>query len=86
MATYGWYDLVGNVGVVVIVGTYLLLQLGRLNGSGFAYSMLNATGASMVIVSLMFNFNLSAFVVELFWVLISLLGVARNVARANRPS
>jgi hypothetical protein len=78
---YTWYDLVGMFGVAVIVATYLLLQLERLDGAGLAYSLLNAAGASMVLVSLYYEFNLSAAVVEAFWVLISLLGVAKNVAR-----
>ena len=78
---YAWYDFVGMLGVAVIIGTYLLLQLERLDAAGLAYSLLNAVGASMVLVSLYYEFNLSAVVVEAFWVLISLLGVAKNVAR-----
>ena len=78
---YAWYDLVGMLGVAVIIGTYLLLQLERLDAAGLVYSLLNAVGASMVLVSLYHEFNLSAVVVEAFWVLISLLGVAKNVAR-----
>ena len=78
---YMWYDLVGMLGVAVIIVTYLMLQLERLEGAGLAYSLLNAAGASMVLVSLYYEFNLSAVVVEGFWVLISLLGVAKNVAR-----
>lgn len=86
VAGYAWYDLVGNVGVAVIVGTYLLMQLGRLDGAGLAYSSLNAAGASLVALSLVFDFNLSAFVVECFWILISLVGVARNLTRRGQPS
>jgi hypothetical protein len=83
VASYGWYDFVGNVGVAIIVGTYLWLQLGRLDGAGLAYALLNAAGASLVVVSLLFDFNLSAFVVEVFWVLISLVGVARHAIAAK---
>jgi hypothetical protein len=79
--SYAWYDLVGMLGVAVIIGTYLLLQLERLSGTGLTYALLNAAGASMVLVSLAYEFNLSAVVVEAFWVLISLLGVAKHLAR-----
>lgn len=82
--TYGWYDLVGIVGVAIIIGTYLMLQLGRLASSDLTYSVLNAVGASMVIVSLLVDFNLSAFVVEAFWVLISLVGIARYMTSRRR--
>lgn len=74
---YAWYDLVGSVGVGVIIITYILLQSGKLRSENLAYSLLNAAGASLIIVSLIYNFNFSAFVVEFFWVLISLYGVAK---------
>ena len=81
---YEWFDVVGMLGTAVVIGTYLLLQLGRLDGAGLAYSLANAAGAGMIIVSLAYEFNMAAFVVEAFWVLISLLGVARHLARRMR--
>lgn len=75
--SYSWSDLVGNVGVAFIILAYLGLQLGRLDGRGPAYSFANAVGAALVIVSLAYDFNLSAFVIEAFWVLISLIGIWR---------
>lgn len=80
---YAWYDFVGNLGVAIIVVTYLLMQLGRLDGAGLAYASLNAVGATFVLVSLLFEFNLSAFVVETFWVLISLVGIVRRLGAAK---
>jgi len=74
---YGLFDLVGNVGVVIMIVAYLLLQLNRLDSNAPAYSLLNAFGAGLVILSLTVNFNLSAFILEVFWVLISLIGVYR---------
>jgi multidrug transporter EmrE-like cation transporter len=75
--SYGPLDLIGNIGVVVLMITYLGLQLNKLSSDGLAYSLLNAIGASLVIVSLLFNFNLSALLMEVFWVLISLIGIYR---------
>jgi hypothetical protein len=72
---YGPLDLVGNIGVILLIIAYLMLQLNKLSSDGLAYSLLNAIGASLLIVSLLFNFNLSALVIEVFWVLISLLGI-----------
>ena len=74
---YGPLDFVGNIGVVVLVITYLMLQLNKLSSSGLAYSLLNAIGASLIVISLLVNFNLSAFIMEVFWVLISLVGIYR---------
>lgn len=74
---YGLLDFVGNVGVVVLMVTYLLLQLNKLRSDDLAYSLLNAIGASLIVVSLLVNFNLSAFLMEVFWVLISFVGIYR---------
>src|ERR1043165_5501176 len=68
--SYGPMDLLGNIGVVVMILTYLMLQLNKLSSHGLAYSMLNAIGAGLVIVSLLFKFNLSALLLEGFWGLI----------------
>ena len=76
---YSWYDLVGNVGVLMMVIAYLLLQLEKVSGSAVSYLLLNAAGALLVIASLTFHFNLSAFVMEVFWLLISLFGLAKSL-------
>jgi len=74
---YAWYDLIGSVGVGIIIFTYVLLQINKIKSESLAYSVLNAAGASLIIVSLVYNFNFPAFVVEFFWVLISLYGIVK---------
>jgi hypothetical protein len=74
---YSLLDLVGNIGVVLLMIAYLMLQLNKLRSDGLAYSLLNVFGASLIILSLLVNFNLSAFIMEVFWVLISFVGIYR---------
>jgi hypothetical protein len=74
---YGWFDLVGNIGVLLMVIAYLLLQLEKLSSSAFSYLLLNTIGAVLVLISLTYRFNLSAFLMEAFWLLISLYGLTR---------
>lgn len=74
---YAWYDSVGSIGVGIIILTYILLQAEKIKSESLIYSLLNASGASLIIVSLIYNFNFSAFIVEFFWVLISLYGIAK---------
>jgi hypothetical protein len=74
---YGLLDLIGNVGVVVLMIAYLMLQLNKLRSDGLAYSLLNAVGATLIVFSLVVNFNLSALIMEVFWVLISCVGIYR---------
>jgi hypothetical protein len=83
MSGYAWHDLVGNLGVVMILGTYFALQVGRLDAKSFLYSGLNAFGAGSITVSLFFDFNLSAFVVEAAWVAVSVYGLVQVRRRRN---
>lgn len=76
--------MVGSVGVGVLIGTYLLLQLSTLDSRGLAYSPLNLLGAGLVMPSSLSDFDLSAFAIELFWILISLIGVFRRLGNPNR--
>jgi hypothetical protein len=85
-AGLSWFDLAGFIGVSLIVLTYLLLQLNKLPSSSPRYSLLNAIGSLLIIVSLLFDFNWSAFLVEAFWFLISLLGLTRSLLVANRTT
>ena len=73
--TYSWYDFLGNVGVLLILLSYLLLQMKKIKSQSMYYSLMNAAGALLILVSLYYNFNLSAFVMEVFWLLISLYGL-----------
>jgi len=74
---YGALDFVGNIGVVVLMVTYLMLQLNKLSSASLAYSALNALGAGLIAFTLLFDFNLSALIMEVFWVLISFVGIYR---------
>ena len=72
-----WYNWLGHLGVALIIGTYLLLQMGRMSSKGILYSALNALGAALIIVSLIYDFNLSALIIEIFWIGISLVEIYR---------
>ena len=79
-----WYDFAGSVGVVLIVAAFLLLQLDRVASNSLAYLSANAVGAALILLSLLYEFNLSAFLMEVFWLAISLLGLGRRMrARAS---
>ena len=79
-----WYDIVGFLGVLCIVLAYFLIQTGKLESSSISYSILNGTGASLVLLSLYYDFNFPSFVVEFFWLLISILGLIRALRSKDR--
>lgn len=72
-----WYDYVGTTGVFIILVAYFLLQTERLASASLVYSVLNLLGAVLITVSLVYDFNFSAFVIEIFWIALSLYGIAR---------
>ena len=74
-----WPNIVGSLGALLIVAAYLLLQTGRLAVESLRYSLVNALGAAGILISLVYEFNLGAFVIELFWLLISLYGIYRGM-------
>ena len=76
-----WYDILGTVGVAIIILTYVLLQIERLRSDQLAYSLLNAVGAALILISLYYAFNFPSFVVEFFWLVISLFGIGKYLVR-----
>lgn len=79
-----WYDIVGTLGVAIIILTYVLLQIERVRSDQLIYSLLNAIGAALILVSLYFDFNFPSLVVEFFWLLISLFGIGKWLRRRRR--
>ena len=81
-----WYDWAGIAGTLMVLGAFFLLQAGRVSGTSLAYQLLNLFGAGGVLVSLWGKFNLSVFVLELAWMIVSLYGIVRSLRmRMARP-
>lgn len=74
-----WHDYAGLAGVAMVLLAFLGLQAGRLRGDGILYQLLNLFGAALVLVSLVRAFNLSAFVIQVAWIAISLYGIVRGI-------
>ena len=76
-----WHDWVGSLGVLIIVAAYLWLQIGRIAGQNVVFSGANLLGSMLILVSLYFNFNFSAVLIEIFWIVISLFGLVMGLRR-----
>jgi hypothetical protein len=70
-------DLVGIFGVIMLLTAYFFLSINKFSSRGLNYQLFNLIGASCILYSLLFNFNLSAFMIELAWIIISLIGIYR---------
>ena len=76
-------DLIGFSGVALLIITYALLQLDRIDPKGFWYSFNNMLVAILVSVSLWYTPNLASWVIEIFWFIISIYGIVMYCKRQN---
>lgn len=70
---------VGLLGVGFYLSSYALLQMGVLRGNGYPYVVMNLIAASLVLVSLQASFNMSSALIQIFWIVISVFGIARLI-------
>jgi predicted membrane protein len=76
-----WLSLTGHtigiIGMLCIVMTYYAIEKGKYTRDNLAYYIINLIGAVLLTISLMINFNLGSFVIEVFWIIISVQGIVR---------
>jgi CRP-like cAMP-binding protein len=77
IAGLGQADILGVFGVVAYVGSYFALQVGLIRGDGYLFPALNLLAALAILASLWESFNLYSVTVEIAWVVISIIGLAR---------
>ena len=70
-------DIGGVIGVMMMLIAYALGQFGRLRIDSAPALLVNLAGAVLVLLSLLYKFNLSAFLMEAAWALVALFGLAR---------
>ncbi len=75
------YNAIGLIGVTMMLIVFFLLQNGNISYDKMAYQLCNLIGALMVIFSLTRFWNLSSFVIEAFWVLISAWGLFKIIKK-----
>jgi len=75
-------NILGIIGVIFILIGYLLVQSGRLLPTNIKFPLLNLIGAVLVLISLLFAWNLPSFIIEVFWALISIYGIWRIIKKS----
>ena len=78
MFEYGIYDLLGVIGSLIIIAAYFATQRGWVEASDWRFPLANLIGALLILLSLMVAWNLAAFVMEVFWLAISIYGLVRS--------
>ncbi len=70
-----FFNVIGLSGTFLIVLVYFLLQLGKISPKSLTYNLMNLAGAILLLISLCHDFNLASFIIELFWIGASLIGL-----------
>lgn len=68
-------DIVGHLGIACFLTAYFQLQRQRWQAQSYRYFGTNLAGSILLLISLMIDWNLSAFVLEALWGLISMWGL-----------
>ncbi len=79
-------DAIGLLGTFLVVLAYYMLQLERTHAQSLSYNLINLSGAALLLFSLCFHFNLASFVIEIFWIGASLIGLWKYWRRRAAPS
>ena len=74
-------DLAGVAGVVMILAAYAGATSGKLDPRRAVALTLNLIGAGLILLSLAYDFNLSAVLMESAWALVALVGLGRLALR-----
>ncbi len=78
------FDIIGMSGTFLVVGAFFLLQLEKLTPQSLAYNIINLSGAVLLLISLCYNFNLASFVIELFWIAASIIGLVKYFSKPKQ--
>lgn len=78
-----WVDaaanVIGLVGVIIILISYYFLNVGKVAASDMSYLWSNLVGSVLILISLWVHWNLPSFIIEVAWILISVIGMARSI-------
>lgn len=74
-------DIIGHTAVILFLTAYFLLQKGTWKSDSVWYLGCNFTGAVLILGSLWVDWNLSAFLLEAAWALISMWGLIKIYRR-----
>ncbi len=84
--TINVHTILGLIGVAITLVAYGLLQTTKLSATSKIYNALNIIGSLLILYSLCFDWNVSAFVMESVWLIFSLYGLCRTTQSHSHKS
>jgi hypothetical protein len=79
-----YHNFIGIFGVVLVLLAYCFMQLGQIRHDSVCFSAVNSLGSLFILVSLYFDRNLASIIIEVSWLVISLLGTILAVLRVKK--
>ncbi|MGY3439497.1 MULTISPECIES: CBU_0592 family membrane protein [unclassified Marinovum] len=77
----GFFQALGVTGFLLYVGSFAALQLRLMDGNSAAYTLCNIAAALLVLISLIYDFNLASALIQTSWVIIGLAGLGLRFLR-----
>ncbi|HDN26681.1 MAG TPA: hypothetical protein ENG03_06225 [Thioploca sp.] len=72
------------VGMACVVFAYFAVERDWFDNKEVKFYVVNLIGAILLLISLLINFNLGSFVIEIFWIAISIMGIINNYKVKSR--
>jgi hypothetical protein len=69
---------IGITGAVTYLLSYFLLQLGKVDGNGISYTLLNMIAACLVLISLTTDFNIGSAIIQVSFIALSFYAIGRG--------
>ena len=77
------YVSIGMGGVLIVLLAYGLLSTGRVAADSARYQWLNITGTAGILISLLGQWNVAAFVANVAWILIGIVALVRQTRKRS---
>jgi hypothetical protein len=69
------FNIIGLLGVFLILLAYFLITKGAVTNKDVSFHVMNLIGAILLLISLMWSWNLPSVIIEICWISISLWGL-----------
>ena len=77
------YVSIGMGGVLIVLLAYGLLSTGRVAADSARYQWLNIIGTAGILISLLGQWNVAAFVANVAWILIGIVALVRQTRKRS---
>ena len=76
-------EIVGWVGMILILAAYGLITTNRVKSDTFSYQLMNALGSIGLIINALYNEAYPLFVLNVIWEMIALFGLYKSFKKSS---